>query len=78
MEITQEENELLLELANAFDYPEYDPEKHITRKQMMKVWGISDNGTAYRLDKLVSEGKLEVETVRLPDGNKCNGYYKAG
>ena len=76
MEITQQENELLIELANAFNYPEYDPKKHVTRKQMMNVWGISDNGAGYRLEKLVQEGKLAVETVVLPDGNKCNGYYK--
>ena len=55
---------------------EYDPKKHILRKQMMEVWGVSNNGAGYRLDKLVSDGKLKVEKVRLPDGNTCNGYYK--
>jgi len=77
MIITPEENELLLELAAQFDYPEYAPEKHITRKQMAQTWGISENGASYRLEKLVQNGVLEVETVLLPDGNKCKGYYRA-
>jgi hypothetical protein len=76
VDITPEENELLLEVAAMFDYPEYDPKRHILRKQMIRVWGVSDNGASYRLNKLVSQGKLEVEKVRLPDGNLCNGYYK--
>jgi hypothetical protein len=76
MDITPQENELLLEVAAMFDYPAYDPKRHILRKQMTEVWGVSNNGAGYRLDKLVSDGKLEVEKVRLPDGNLCNGYYK--
>ena len=76
MIISNEENELLLEVAAMFDYPAFNPKKHILRKQMTEIWGVSNNGSGYRLDKLVSEGKLLVEKVRLPDGNLCNGYYK--
>jgi len=72
MNITPEENDLLLELASEYDYPDYDPKKHILRKQMVKIWGVSDNGASYRLNKMVQEGKLKMEKVRMSNGVVCS------
>ena len=76
MNITPEENDLLLELASKYDYPDYDPNKHILRKQMVEVWNVSENGVSYRLNKMIQEGKLKMEKVRMPSGSVCNGYYR--
>lgn len=76
MKISQEENDLLKDLVAQFDYPTLDPEKHITAKQMVDAWSVSETCARTRLRDLVSKGKLASERVRLPSGNLCTGFYK--
>jgi hypothetical protein len=75
MEITQDERDVLLDLAAEYDYPEYDPNKHVLVEDAMKLWGLTDRGSQGRLDKLVRDGGWGVEKV-FYGGRKRNGYYK--
>jgi len=77
MKITQEERDVLMDLAAEFDHVKYDPERHILIEDGVKMWGIGERAAQGRLDKLVVNGKWGKETV-IHNGRQKNGYYKKG
>jgi len=80
MDITLEESELLQELVNRFDYPPFDPKKHVTAgmlaEQLGKTCSITQKATRNKLEKLYNAGELLKERVRLDNGLWAWGYYK--
>lgn len=78
MKITPEENETLFALLSEFNYPDFDPTKHVTSTIMAEQWGMKSSKGAYeRLEGLVHEGKLSKEKVRMESGRIGWGYFKA-
>jgi DNA-binding Lrp family transcriptional regulator len=75
MDITQEERDILLALANDYAIPEYDPKRHVLLSDAADLWGISERGAWSRLEKLVKDGTWGVETI-LHEGRQKNGYYR--
>jgi DNA-binding Lrp family transcriptional regulator len=75
MKVSQEEYDLLTELANDYTIPNYDPDRHVLLSDAADLWGISERGAWNRLEKLVKDGAWGVETV-LHEGRQKNGYYK--
>ena len=76
MKITPDEYDLLKELATEFDYPPLDPDKHVTARMLADEIGITPRGAADRLDRLVMQGRLKREYVRMPNGHRAYGYYR--
>jgi len=76
MKITLEEHNLLRELAAEFDYPPFDEGKHVTASMLAEEIGITHRAASERLDKLVGEGVLERERIRMGNGHRAWGYYK--
>lgn len=76
MKITPEENELLLEVVAELGYPPFDETKHITASMLATKIGISARGASDRLDRMVMEGRLKRERIRMPNGYRAWGYYK--
>jgi len=80
MDITLEESELLRELVNRFDYPPFDPKKHVIArmlaKQLSKKRSITQRAARDKLEKLYNAGELLKEKVRLDNGLWAWGYYK--
>ena len=76
MRITPDEDDLLKQVAALYDYPEYDPARHVTAQSIMDEWDITDKGAHYRLDKLVRQGYLKFEMIRMPSGAVAKGYYR--
>ena len=75
MQITIEENELLRELVDQYDYPYIDPAKHVTAEVLAKQLDINTRTALYRLEKLRNKGRLDREKVRLDDGKIVYGYF---
>lgn len=75
MQISAEENELLKELIEQYDYPSFDPSRHVTAMMLGKQLGITDRTARYRLEKLRAEGSVDREKVRLDDGSVVYGYF---
>jgi DNA-binding Lrp family transcriptional regulator len=76
LKITPEEYDLLTEIVAEFDYPGFDPKKHITANMLAKKVGITHRAAIDRLDKLVRDGKLKRERIRMDGGQRAWGYYK--
>ena len=76
MKITLEEHNLLRELASEFDYPPFDPDKYVTAVMLSAELGMTVRGARDRLDRLVVDGRLKRERVRLDTGYWSWGYYK--
>jgi len=76
MQITPDEYDLLTELAAEYDYPPLDPDKHVTASMLSEEIGITHRGACDRLDRLVVQGKLKRERIRMPNGCRAWGYYK--
>lgn len=76
MKITPEEYNLLTELAAEFDYPSFDENKHVTATMLSEKVGITPRGARDRLDRMVVQGKLKRERVRMPNNYTAWGYYK--
>jgi len=76
MKITPEEYDLLSELVSDYDYPAFNPKKHVTSMMLAQKAGVTRRAAIDRLDKLVRDGKLKREQVRLPSGKWAWGYYK--
>jgi DNA-binding Lrp family transcriptional regulator len=76
MKITLEEHNLLRELAAEFDYPPFDESKHVTASMLAEKLGMTKRGARDRLDRLVVEGRLKREYIRMPSGYRAWGYYK--
>jgi hypothetical protein len=77
MKISVEEHNLLLELAAEFDYPPFDEGKYVTAGMLAEKLGMTTRGARDRLDRMVMEGRLKKEYVRMPNGYRSWGYYKA-
>jgi predicted transcriptional regulator len=75
MKITPEENKLLRELIEQYDYPCLDPEKHVTAEVLGKQLNITHRAALYRLERLRDQGRLDREKVRLDDGKIVYGYF---
>lgn len=75
MKITPDEYNLLADLVAELSIPDYDPNKHVTAKALAKSLGVSHRRAYERLERMVDEGKLKKEWVRV---GKCRawGYYK--
>ena len=76
MNITHEESELLQELVAEFDYPDFDPTKHVTASMLSKQTGVTHRAASDRLERLFHKGKLKRERVRVAGGYRAWGYYK--
>ena len=80
MDITREESELLRELVNRFDYPPFDPKKHVIARTLAKhlseTRSITQRAARDKLEKLYNSGELLKEKVRLDNGLWAWGYYK--
>jgi len=76
MKITLEEHSLLRELASEYDYPPFDPAKHVTATMLAEKLGMTIRGARDRLDRLVVDGRLKREYIRMPNGYRAWGYYK--
>ena len=76
MKITSEENDLLLELVNQSNYPNIDPDKHVTAMMLAEKLNVTHRAAYDRLERLRHKGQLQRERVRLPDGHRSWGYYK--
>jgi predicted ArsR family transcriptional regulator len=77
MKVSQEEYDLLTELAEQYDYPDLDPDKHVTANMLADKLGVSHRAAWGRLEKSYKSGDLERERVRLPNGNRAWGYFRA-
>lgn len=76
MMITPEEYDLLSELVSEYDYPVFNPKKHVTSTMLAQKAGVTRRAAIDRLDKLVRDGKLKREQIRLPNGKWAWGYYR--
>ena len=76
MQITLKEHDLLKELAAEFDYPPFDEDKHVTASMLSEETGITTRGAIDRLNRMVVEGKLQRERIRMPNGCRAWGYYR--
>ena len=76
MKITLEEHSLLRELASEYDYPDFDPDRHVTATMLSRELGMTIRGARDRLDRLVVEGRLKREYIRMPNGYRAWGYHK--
>jgi hypothetical protein len=76
MKITLEEHDLLCELADEFDYPPFDESRHVTAAMLAGKLGMTIRGARDRLDRLVVDGRLNRERIRMPNGCWSWGYYK--
>lgn len=75
MQISKEENRLLKELADKYDYPPFDKYKHVTSRILADELGLTIRAAQYRLEALRAEGRLVREKVRMPDGYIIYGYF---
>ena len=76
MKITLEEHNLLRELASEFDYPPFDPAKYVTATMLAAELGMTVRGARDKLDRLVVDGRLKRERIRMPSGYWAWGYSK--
>ena len=76
MKISIEEHNLLRELAAEFDYPPFDEERHVTASMLAETLGMTKRGARDKLDRMVVEGRLKREYIRMPSGYRACGYYK--
>lgn len=76
MKITEQELELLQEAAAEYDFPDYDPEKHIALGIAAEYWGITKNSARSRMNKLVKQGKYIKLIVRRDDNRLVTAYEK--
>jgi predicted ArsR family transcriptional regulator len=75
MEITQEENALLKQLIEEYDYPQFDASKHVTAKLLGEKLGVNTRTALYKLEKLRAEGEASREKVKMDDGTVVYGYF---
>lgn len=68
MKITQDEMDLLTELASSYDDIAYDPERHVLLSSLAEKWGIKRATAKARMDKIISGGAHWKE-VKVIDGN---------
>ena len=76
MNVSRKEFDLLTELAREWELPPLDESKHVTARMLAAETGITSRAASDRLDKLVLEGKLKRERVRMPNGYRAWGYYR--
>jgi predicted transcriptional regulator len=76
MKVSQEEYDLLTELAEQYDYPDLDPDKHVTANMLAEKLKVSHRSACDRLMGLYNKGDLDRERVRLPNGNRAWGYFR--
>ena len=76
MMITSEESSLLLELVQEYDYPDFDPDKHVTANMLAEKLSLSHRAAYERLERLRAKGALTRERIRLPGNCRAWGYYK--
>jgi predicted transcriptional regulator len=76
MKISQEENELLLELVREASVKPIDPQKHVTTVTYAEAMGISKRAAYDHLEKLRHAGILKREKVRGDNQHVVYGYYK--
>jgi len=77
MKVSQEEYDLLTELAEKYDYPDLDLDKHVTANMLADKLEVSHRAAWERLEKLYKHGDLDREQVRLPSGYRAWGYFRA-
>ena len=77
MEITQKEYSLLKELVQELDYPDVDPQRHVTSTMLAGKLGITKRAARDRLERQRASGNLKREKVRTGEGSRWAwGYYK--
>ena len=76
MDITIEESKLLQELVHEYDYPDFDPTKHVTAAMLADQLKISHKAACGRLERLFHNDKLKRERIRVAGGYRAWGYYK--
>lgn len=76
MKITLEEHNLLHELVSEYDYPAFDPNRHVTATLLAGELGMTVRGARDRLDRMVVDGRLKREYIRMPNGCRAWGYFK--
>jgi len=76
MKISPEDSDLLQDLVREYDYPDFDPKKHVISSMFAEQLGITQRAAFDRLERLHHSGKLMREGVRLPGGQRAWGYYK--
>ena len=74
MKITQDENELLMQLVGELAIPELDPSKHVTPQILGKALGISDKAARVKLEERYKAGELDRIKVRTPSGKWAYAY----
>ena len=76
MKITQEENDLLLQLVKEMSMPVYDPVKYVTPIALADSLECTVNKSRHILENKLKSGDLKKIKVRLPSGHWSWGYYK--
>lgn len=74
MDIT--ENELLAELAAAYDYPPVDPLLDVTAAMVAPLWHISERAALERLKAKEAKGELVSHFVRGGKGHPVKAFRR--
>ena len=69
MKVTQDEMDLLTELASSYADLAYDPDRHVLLSALAAKWGIKRGTAKARMDKVISDGAPWKE-VRVIDNNQ--------
>ena len=77
MDVSREEYGLLEEIAGEFGYAKYDPNKHITARDLADRMGVGVRWAREILRNKYESGELKREMVRKGNKKPCHGYYRA-
>lgn len=72
-----EASKILAELAAEYTVSAYDPDQDVMVMDLVRQTGITFQSAQKKLNRMVSEGRLEKRTVRLPDQRPTVVYRRA-